>query len=169
MKSCRTIRATTKGISSLIGFCAFQLARFRTSCSLTFLPSQFRSTDSSTMRMLCGSRETGPTPAASSAGKLWNCPVRPWPASKVLEGVKGVRHRTRYDGETGRFSILAKTADACNYPSGIVCRPGPARSAGTVGLSKGPNGDPGSTSTRMTSLCPRFLIDFQAGSWLPSR
>ena len=71
------MRATTKGISSLIGFLAFQLARLRTSCSETFLPSQLRSTLSSTMRMLCGSREIGPTPAASNAGKLWKEPVRP--------------------------------------------------------------------------------------------
>ena len=34
----------------------------------TFLPSQLRSTDSSTMRMLTGSREIGPTPCFSSAG-----------------------------------------------------------------------------------------------------
>ncbi len=37
--------------------------------SVTFLPSQFRSTDSSTRRMETGSLETGPTPAFSSAGR----------------------------------------------------------------------------------------------------
>ena len=64
------MRATTNGISSAMGFLAFQLARLRTSCSLTFLPSQLRRTDSSTMRMLCGSREIGPIPVSSNLGKL---------------------------------------------------------------------------------------------------
>ena len=47
---------------------AFQFASVRTSRSVTFLPSTLRRTDSSTMRMLIGSREILPTPAASSAG-----------------------------------------------------------------------------------------------------
>ena len=37
----------------------------------TFLPSQLRSTDSSTMRMLTGRREIGPMPCFSSAGSEW--------------------------------------------------------------------------------------------------
>ena len=41
----------------------------RTSPSVTFLPSQLRSTDSSTMRMVTGSFETGPTPCFSSSGR----------------------------------------------------------------------------------------------------
>ena len=56
------------GISSCAGDLAFQLASVRTSRSVTFLPSTLRRTDSSTMRMLTGSREILPTPAASSAG-----------------------------------------------------------------------------------------------------
>ena len=52
-------------VRSLVGF---QLASSRTCSSVTFLPSQLRSTDSSTMRMETGSREILPMPAASSAG-----------------------------------------------------------------------------------------------------
>ena len=87
VKSCKTIRATTKGISSFAGFVAFQFASVSTSFRRTFLPSQFRRTDSSTMRMLTGSRETGPTPCFSKAGSEWKNPMRPLPASnscKVL-------------------------------------------------------------------------------------
>ena len=40
-----------------------QLASLRTCCSVTFLPSQLRSTDSSTMRIETGRREILPTPA----------------------------------------------------------------------------------------------------------
>ena len=45
-----------------------QLASWRTCSSVTFLPSQLRSTDSSTMRIDTGRREILPTPAFSSAG-----------------------------------------------------------------------------------------------------
>ena len=72
VKSCRTMRATTNGISSFAGFFAFQFASVSTSLRRTFLPSQLRSTDSSTMRMLTGRREIGPTPCFSSAGSEWN-------------------------------------------------------------------------------------------------
>ena len=106
VKSCKTMRATTKGISSLIGFFAFQFARLRTSSSLTFFPSQFRKTDSSTMRMECGSREIGPTPAASNAGRLWNEPVRPSPRSRVWRVWKLLSIRG-----TGK---LAKVVPGCN-------------------------------------------------------
>ena len=68
VKSCRTIRATTNGISSARGAFGFQLARARTLCSVTRRPSQLRSTDSSTRRIVTGSFETGPTPAFSSCG-----------------------------------------------------------------------------------------------------
>jgi hypothetical protein len=46
-----------------------QLASSRTCASVTFLPSQLRSTDSRTMRIDTGRRETLPTPARSSAGR----------------------------------------------------------------------------------------------------
>jgi hypothetical protein len=36
--------------------------------SVTFLPSQFRNTDSSTSRIETGNLEIGPTPAFSKAG-----------------------------------------------------------------------------------------------------
>ena len=68
VKSCRTMRATTKGISSETGAFAFQLASVRMSFSLTRFPSKLRSTASRTMRMLTGNLEIGPTPASSSAG-----------------------------------------------------------------------------------------------------
>ena len=47
----------------------FQFASVRMSCSLTFLPSKFRSTDSKTMRIHTGRREIGPTPAFCNDGK----------------------------------------------------------------------------------------------------
>ncbi len=68
VKSCSTTRATTKGISSLRGATGFQLASSRMCDSATFLPSQLRSTLSSTMRTETGRREILPRPAASSAG-----------------------------------------------------------------------------------------------------
>ena len=57
VKSCSTTRATTNGISSVRGAFGAQLASSRTCSSVTFLPSQLRSTLSSTMRMETGSRE----------------------------------------------------------------------------------------------------------------
>ena len=56
VKSCSTTRATTKGISSLRGAFGCQLASCATCSAATFLPSQLRSTDSSTMRIDTGSR-----------------------------------------------------------------------------------------------------------------
>src|SRR5271166_1189044 len=50
------MRATTKGISSCAGVLAFHAAKVLTSFSATFFPSQLRSTDSSTMRILTGKR-----------------------------------------------------------------------------------------------------------------
>src|SRR2546423_10752175 len=84
VKSWRTIRATTKGISSSAGDFAFQFASVSTSFRRTFFPSQFRSTDSSTIRTLTGNREIGPTPCSSSAGKENSEPSRPFPASNFL-------------------------------------------------------------------------------------
>ena len=68
VKSCNTMRATTNGISSVRSAFGFQLASARTAASVTLLPSQLRSTDSSTSRMETGSLETGPSPALSSCG-----------------------------------------------------------------------------------------------------
>ncbi len=47
---------------------AFQFASVSTSLRRTFFPSQLRSTDSSTIRMLTGNREIFPMPCSSSAG-----------------------------------------------------------------------------------------------------
>ncbi len=58
VKSCSTTRATTNGISSLRRALGFQLASCSTCAVVTFLPSQFRSTLSSTMRSDTGSRAT---------------------------------------------------------------------------------------------------------------
>ena len=58
VKSCSTMRATTNGISSVRDAVAFQLASCLTCSSLTFLPSQLRSTHSSTMRIDTGRRLT---------------------------------------------------------------------------------------------------------------
>ncbi len=58
VKSCSTMRASTKGISSVRAAVALQPASCFTCSSLTFLPSTLRSTDSSTMRIETGSRFT---------------------------------------------------------------------------------------------------------------
>jgi hypothetical protein len=57
VKSCSTTRATTNGISSVRGAFGFQPASWRTCASVIFLPSQLRSTDSSTIRIDTGSIE----------------------------------------------------------------------------------------------------------------
>ena len=69
VKSCSTMRATTNGISSVRSAFGFQLARARTSSSVTRLPSQLRSTDSSTMRMETGRREMPGRPRSSSGSE----------------------------------------------------------------------------------------------------
>src|SRR6478735_8809306 len=84
VKSCRTMRATTNGISAFGGDFAFHFASFSTSFRQTFFPSQFRSTDSRTIRMLTGNREISPIPCCSSAGNEKKNPSRPLPASNVL-------------------------------------------------------------------------------------
>src|SRR5215813_4805810 len=84
VKSCKTIRATTNGISAFAGDFAFQFASASTSLRRTFFPSQLRSTDSSTIRMLTGNREILPTSCSSSAGNEKKSPSRPLPASNVL-------------------------------------------------------------------------------------
>ena len=66
VKSCNTTRAGLKGTSSSAGLAAFQFARFRTSASVTWYPSQFRSTASSKTRIEKGSFETGAIPSFSS-------------------------------------------------------------------------------------------------------
>jgi hypothetical protein len=50
------------------GATAFQAARLFTCSSVTFLPSQLRSTDSSTMRIETGSLATSTPSALPSAG-----------------------------------------------------------------------------------------------------
>src|SRR5512143_1327189 len=88
VKSCSTTRATTNGISSVRVAVGLQFASRRTWSAVTFLPSQLRSTDSSTIRIDTGSRETLPTPAASRAGSEWCMPVPPasWKGRSVLKG-----------------------------------------------------------------------------------
>jgi hypothetical protein len=69
VKSCNTIRATMKGISSVRPAFGCQVASSLTFFSVTFFPSQLRSTASRTSRIETGSFETGPTPACSKAGR----------------------------------------------------------------------------------------------------
>src|SRR5438477_3782637 len=99
VKSCNTMRATTNGISALAGDFAFQFASVSTSLLQTFLPSQLRSTDSSTIRMLTGNREIFPTPFSSSAGSENRKPARPLPASNFVSALNSscifVPRRTR--------------------------------------------------------------------------
>ena len=74
VKSCSTTRATTKGISSLRGAFGCQLASFSTCSAATFLPSQLRSTLSSTMRIDTGSRlMLGYVLASSGSEYSWPC------------------------------------------------------------------------------------------------
>ena len=68
VKSCNTIRATMKGISAVRSALGTHCANSWMFFSLTFLPSQFRSTASRTSRIDTGSLETAPTPAFSRAG-----------------------------------------------------------------------------------------------------
>src|SRR6266446_6394354 len=84
VKSCNTIRATTNGISAFAGAFAFQFASVSTSLRRTFFPSQLRSTDSRTIRMLTGNREIFPIPCSSSAGSEKRNPSRSLPASNFL-------------------------------------------------------------------------------------
>src|SRR5206468_3021745 len=84
VKSCKTMRATTNGISSVAGDFAFHFASASTSLRRTFFPSQLRSTDSRTIRMLTGNREILPTPCSSNAGSEKKNPSRSLPASNFL-------------------------------------------------------------------------------------
>src|SRR5205814_9817935 len=73
--------------SSLAGFLAFHFASVSTSLRRTFLSSQFRRTDSKTIRMLTGNREILPMPCSSSAGSEKKNPSRPLPASNFLSAL----------------------------------------------------------------------------------
>ena len=66
VKSCRITRATVKGISSVRAAFGFQLASCLTCSGVTLMPSQWRSTDSSTTRSDTGKRATDMPSAASS-------------------------------------------------------------------------------------------------------
>ncbi len=83
VKSCSTMRATTNGISAVRSASGRQPASSRTCSSVTFLPSQLRSTDSSTMRIDTGSRERSMPSVLPSAGSEWKRPVVE-PMLKVL-------------------------------------------------------------------------------------
>ena len=84
VKSCKTMRATTNGISAFAGDFAFHFASTSTSLRRTFFPSQLRNTDSSTIRMLTGKREILPILCSSRAGNEKKSPSRPLPASNVF-------------------------------------------------------------------------------------
>src|SRR5262245_15389800 len=84
VKSCKTMRATTNGISTFAGDFAFHFASASTSFRRTFSPSQLRSTDSRTIRMLTGNREILPMPCSSSVGSEKKNASRPSPASNFF-------------------------------------------------------------------------------------
>src|SRR5512132_401008 len=102
VKSCKTMRATTNGISSFACNFAFHFASASTSLRRTFFPSQLRNTDSRTIRMLTGNREILPMPCSSSAGSEKKNPSRPLPASNFLSvlnsSVMFAPRRTRRPG-----------------------------------------------------------------------
>ncbi len=66
VKSCRITRATVKGISSVRSALGFHAASCFTCAGVTLTPSQFRNTDSSTMRIDTGRRATDTLSADSS-------------------------------------------------------------------------------------------------------
>src|SRR5262245_8079460 len=110
------MRATTNGISAFAGDFAFHLASASTSLRRTFSPSQLRSTDSSTIRMLTGNREIFPIPCSSRAGKKKKNPSRPLPASNFLSVLnssfsmshtKSRRPRRHYSSKVNLASVVA--------------------------------------------------------------
>src|SRR6185503_18122511 len=74
VKSWSRMRASTNGISSARLAFGFQPASSRTCASVTFLPSQLRSTDSSTMRIETGSRSVFTPSFLPRAGNEWSLP-----------------------------------------------------------------------------------------------
>src|SRR2546427_4350459 len=83
VKSCSTTRDTTKGLSSTRWAWGFPFASGSTCARVTLLPSQLRSTDSSTMRSDTGNRRTCGYCLASS-GREKNLPFLPPAAAKDL-------------------------------------------------------------------------------------
>src|SRR5688572_14614023 len=82
------MRASTNRISSVRLAAGFQPASWRTCSSVTFLPSQLRSTDSSTMRIDTGSLEIFRPSAFSSAGSEYSLPcLKPWSVLCRLCGI----------------------------------------------------------------------------------
>src|SRR3989454_12469285 len=67
------MRASTNGISSVRFAFGCQAASWRTCSSVTFLPSQFLSTDSGTMRVDTGSLSSF-NPQSLKHGKLYSLP-----------------------------------------------------------------------------------------------
>src|SRR6266853_948576 len=115
VKSCRTMRATTNGISSFAGDFAFHFARDSTSLRRTFFPSQLRSTDSRTIRILTGNREIFPIPCSSSAGNEKKNPSRPLPASNFFSALDSsfmiYRMATTKDAKTRVYQIFEGRCD----------------------------------------------------------
>src|SRR6266568_7846540 len=110
VKSCKTMRATTNGISSFAGDFAFHFASDSTSLPRTFFPSQLRSTASRTIRILTGNREIFPIPCSSSAGNEKKSPSRPLPASNFFSALNSsfmIYHMaTTKDAKTRVFQIF---------------------------------------------------------------
>src|SRR5258707_7156931 len=107
VKSCKTMRATTNGISSFAGDFAFHFASASTSLRRTFFPSQLRNTDSRTIRMLTGNRETLPISCSSRAGNEKRSPSRPLPASNVLSVLNSsVMQRLSFQLRQLRFDLV---------------------------------------------------------------
>src|SRR5882757_2813659 len=74
VKSCSRMRARTNGISAVRLALGCQLASSRTCSSVTFLPSQLRSTDSRTMRIETGSLSSFKFNFFDRAGKECSLP-----------------------------------------------------------------------------------------------
>src|SRR5262249_26008838 len=115
VKSCKTMRATTNGISAFAGDFAFHFASASTSLRRTFFPSQLRSTDSRTIRILTGNREIFPMPCSSSAGSEKKNASPPLPASNFFSALNSsfmiYRTATTKDAKTRVFRILEGRCD----------------------------------------------------------
>src|SRR5215217_2243453 len=133
VKSCSTTRATTNGISSVRSAVGPQLASCFTCSSVTFLPSQLRSTDSSTTRIDTGRREILAPRACSSAGREYSLPLVLPEIGKSLSVLKVLLDITSPSG--GRHHLLIGVLLFllhCSLPQRYMCALGASGAAGTA-------------------------------------
>ncbi len=151
VKSCSTMRATTNGISSVRAPVGFQFASCFTCSSVTFLPSQLRSTDSSTMRIDTGSRDTLADAGAFQRGQRVELPGGAVGEFEFLERVvEVVAHCDTFGGRAGWLDG-AGTRPVPIPLMFIFWPPGAMKSPGTRPSRHGPTYLPSST------VCASFI------------